>query len=306
MWRLQPLSYCFASIAVVSAEFKVLNKKEIMKKVFFIALLAFGMNVKAQITLEHTYNDSISIFSLVQFSKTDYKWAVIDTVTIKLYNVNHSLYKTIPIKNSPVYPQDVLFISNALFDTDSTNIEYMVDYSSSYYPTGKGVNIYREDGTVLFSDSSLSASFPWTEVTNPVRPLWYPIVKTSTGTKMVLDSINYMTGGVSAYKVYSLPGVYYPTAGFNHSQIDNQIGLSNPYPNPAINSTRIDYELPNGVNVGEIVFYNLMGNEVKRYKVDRAFNTLLISTSDITSGTYYYQLQTSGQSSKGKKMVVIK
>jgi hypothetical protein len=102
-----------------------------------------------------------------------------------------------------------------------------------------------------------------------------------------------------------LPGIYYPTVVYNHNQIDNQIGLSNSYPNPAIISTRIDYELPNGVNEGVIVFYNLQGNEVKRFKVDRTFNTLLISTKDIAAGTYYYQLQTSGESSGGKKMVVI-
>jgi hypothetical protein len=40
--------------------------------------------------------------------------------------------------------------------------------------------------------------------------------------------------------------------------------------------------------------------------VDRTFNTLLISTKDIAAGTYYYQLQTAGDSSGGKKMVVIK
>jgi len=291
-------------MTAISVEFKVENKKINYEK-SLLYCFTFGMNVKAQITLEHTYNNSVPIFSLVQFSATDYKWAVIDTVTIKLYNVNHSLYKTIPIKNSPVNPQDVLFISTTLFDTDSSTIEYMIDYSDATYLTGSGVNIYREDGIILFSEPTLSAYFPWVEAINPIRPSWYPIVRTSTGTKMILDSINTM-GGVGSFKVYSLPGIYYPTAGFNHNQIDNQIGLSNPYPNPAINSTRIDYELPNGVNEGDIVFYNLQGNEIKRFKVDRAFNTLLISTSDITSGTYYYQLQTSGQSSKGKKMVVIK
>ena len=174
------------------------------------------------------------------------------------------------------------------------------------YPTGNGVNIYREDGTTLFSEPSESASLAYSVMTNPVRPLWYPIVKTSTGTKMVLiagyDTITYQP---NAYKVYSLPGVFYPTVVYNPSQVDNQMELSNPFPNPTINTTRIDYELPNGVNQGEIVFYNLQGSEEKRFKVDRTFNTLLISTSDLAAGTYYYQLQTTAQNSEGKKMMVI-
>ena len=86
----------------------------------------------------------------------------------------------------------------------------------------------------------------------------------------------------------------------------SQSSISNPYPNPSISTTQIDYDLPKGINQGEIVFYNLQGKEVKRFKVDKTFNTLLISTSDLAAGTYYYQLQTTTQNSEGKKMVVIK
>jgi hypothetical protein len=82
--------------------------------------------------------------------------------------------------------------------------------------------------------------------------------------------------------------------------------LKQNYPNPVINSSAINYVLPNGVNEGEIVFYNFQDKEVKRFKVDRTINTLLISAKDIAAGTYFYQLQTTLQNSEGKKMVVIK
>ena len=87
---------------------------------------------------------------------------------------------------------------------------------------------------------------------------------------------------------------------------NNESNISNPYPNPTDYKTSIDYTLPPGINEGEIVFYNLQGTEVKRFKVDRTFSTLLISTADIAAGTYLYQLQTTAQSTEGKKMVVIK
>jgi Secretion system C-terminal sorting domain len=92
--------------------------------------------------------------------------------------------------------------------------------------------------------------------------------------------------------------------GINEATINNKVSYA--YPNPNNGSAKIDYTLPEGVNEGEIVFYNLMGNEVKRFKVNRTFNTLLISTKDIAAGTYYYQLQTTIDNSGGKKMVVIK
>ena len=110
-------------------------------------------------------------------------------------------------------------------------------------------------------------------------------------------------------KVFSLPGTlsaYIAEANNNLLATQMQSSVSNPYPNPAVNTTKIDYTLQEGINEGEIVFYDLQGNEVKRFKVDKTFNTLLISTADIAAGTYYYQLQTAAQNSEGKKMVVIK
>ena len=109
-------------------------------------------------------------------------------------------------------------------------------------------------------------------------------------------------------KVFSLPGTLTESiTEANNKLIAMQSStVSNAYPNPSSGSTQIDYTLPQGVTEGEIVFYDLFGNEVKRFKVDDTFNTLLVSTTDIAAGTYYYQLQTTAESSEGKKMVVIK
>ncbi len=80
----------------------------------------------------------------------------------------------------------------------------------------------------------------------------------------------------------------------------------NIYPNPTNNYTRIDYQLPAGVNKGEIVFYDTKGNEVKRFIVDRTFAHIRISTSELSSGTYFYNLKTEKGVVGGKKMVVIR
>jgi uncharacterized repeat protein (TIGR03803 family) len=125
---------------------------------------------------------------------------------------------------------------------------------------------------------------------------------TMTGTltkKFDFDSIH---GSYPHYtKLIEVPDTLVKVSKYTAKDININI-----YPNPNNGSAKIDYTLPPGVNEGEIVFYNLQGMEVKRFKVDRTFNTLLISTKDIAAGTYYYQLQTSGESSGGKKMVVIK
>ena len=145
-----------------------------------------------------------------------------------------------------------------------------------------------------------------------MTPYHGPIRYTPSGVKMILQP-NDPSVDSSAY-VFSLPGVL-PclecTGGIingliPHKNVLNPTQVSNPYPNSTTSGTRIDYILPNGVNKGEIVFYDAQGKEIKRFKVDRTFDSLLISTTDIPAGTYYYQLQTSAQISEGKKMVVIK
>jgi len=78
------------------------------------------------------------------------------------------------------------------------------------------------------------------------------------------------------------------------------------YPNPTKNETTVAYDLPQGVTNADLVFYNITGQEVKRFKVTNAFKDILISTADLEAGTYYYQLQAPGANSAGKKMIVIK
>ncbi|MDQ3108425.1 MAG: T9SS type A sorting domain-containing protein [Bacteroidota bacterium] len=101
-------------------------------------------------------------------------------------------------------------------------------------------------------------------------------------------------------------GPYELGATFTSIADQNNSGslISNPYPNPASATTQIGYKLPEGIDEGEIVLYDVCGNEVMRFAVNNSTGTLLISTSAISAGTYYYQLQTATQTSEGKKLIV--
>ena len=274
-----------------------------MKKLFLITLIAFGINAKAQITLEHTYdsastNTAGSQLMIIKFEVSGERYVNINKPGkyISIYDMNHSLVKTISYAN---YPQTcnnlpaILYLSEELFDTDP-QIEFMYIYNDCAGHVA--TKIYKEDGTCIFTADSMAA---WITVNVPLQQ--YPIYNTSKGTKMILSNQNTLIA-----KVFSLPGTL--TVGIheaNQSLLAQSV-ISNPYPNPTNNTTRIDYTFPNGVNEGEIVFYNLQGKQIKSFKVDRTFDHLLISTADIPAGTYFFQLQTSDQTSQGKKMVVIK
>lgn len=292
-----------------------------MKKLLLIALIAFGINAKAQIALEHTYDSASSFYCnsptitdpsttgelmIINFEVSGERYVKINKWgrNISIYDLNHSLLKTISLASFTLcnsFPGDILYLSEKLFDTDNA-MEFMYLAQSCgaaqpYYIT----NIYKENGILMFSDTSFPA----------VHPHWhmqqYPIYNTSQGTKMIL-SVQGLSPNVNEFdaRVFSLPGILSMGIQDGNNQLLAQSSLSNAYPNPTASTTRIDYTFPKGVNQGEIVFYDLQGKEIKRYKVDKTFDHLLISTADIPAGTYFFQLQTGNQASEGKKIVVIK
>lgn len=281
-----------------------------MKKIAIIALFAFVINAKAQITLEHTY-DSAGYANtngwqqlyIVKLEVDGEKFVFADKANklLKFYNLNHTPWKTISFAAatdlSVTYnAQNIMYISQHLFDTDD-EIEFLyVDNGGN--PTTYITQIVNENGSITFTATNqaplLRGSVPQAEV---------PIYNTSVGTKM------FLSGGADgkAY-VYSLGGTLAITTGIksykNNEQ--NNIRTSMAYPNPTRSSTTIDYTLPKGINAGVIVFYDTQGQEVKRFNVDNIFNSLVISTEDIHSGIYYYNLQTTQGFSDSKKLVTIK
>jgi hypothetical protein len=281
-----------------------------MKKLLTIIICLSIIKANAQFTLEHTYDSAGTVngggyndqLLIVNFEVSGTQYVKINRLgkVIDIYNINHALVQTISLAGFPTEVTsnvhaigDVLYLSEHLFNNDpKKEFMYITDAGD---PVACNTRIYDESGNILFSDSAaplIRANFPSQQ---------YPIYNTPNGTKMILSSPNRQA------KVWALTGTL-STSIFNANQslLQNTSFISNPYPNPAINSTTIDYDLPNNVNEGTLVFYDLKGNEVKRFRVDRTFSSLLISTTDIAAGTYYYQLQTIGNISVGKKLVVIK
>jgi hypothetical protein len=276
-----------------------------MRILSVLICMSFGVNLSAQFSYEHTY-DSASTASkggtlnqlmIVKFEVSGERYVKIDqwSKQICLYDMNHSLLKTISFAGFPDpsgYQPDILYISEGLFNTDP-KMEYMYSVHSGSGSMYTGV--YNEDGLLLFSDTGLIA------IRSAVELQQYPIYNTSQGTKMIL---RYPNGQA---KVFGLGGKLSTSiATQNQSLLRSNGVISNAYPNPTQNVTTIEYELPPGMQQGDVVFYDLRGKEIRRFKVDSTFKSLLLSTSDIPAGTYYYQLQTSYNISIGKKLVVIK
>jgi len=267
-----------------------------MKKITLILFLLITLgglkNAKAQLALEHIYGGAAMQLYMVNLEIEGMKYAWRDyPLYLKLYNLDHSLYKTIPLPPSVFSSGNVpyvFYLSEHLFNTDDS-IELMYGNASN---TEWNFNIISESGNVIFHSDSLGPLF--TFLTAPQAQV--PVYNTPDGAKMILSDRD------GNARVYGLNG--HLSNSIQQFGVGNTDGL-NIFPNPSYENTTIDFTLPKGVNTADIVLYNLNGTEIKRYKVDNTFNNLILNNSDLKSGTYLYELVTENQTIGVKKMIVI-
>ncbi|PCJ25682.1 MAG: hypothetical protein COA97_07325 [Flavobacteriales bacterium] len=281
-----------------------------MKKIITIIFFLIISNLLiSQIILENLYLNSFTFpftqfsrdFGLVNLGGSNYKYYIVDNDSsrISLYNLNHSLYKNITI---PVVGNDyhIAYISNSLFDCDSSTTEYLLTKAGATAPYY--TRVYDENGSVLLNENNaIVTSCKWncpnTMTTIVDQPFIY---NTPSGTKMLLT----YTNGFA--KVFSLCGTLAVTSVRDLNNMNqNGLHLFNAYPNPSSNKTRIDYNLPNGVSQGKLLIFDAMGKLVKTYKVSEQFKYITVSTKELPAGTYYYSLQTASNITEGKKMIII-
>lgn len=281
-----------------------------MKKItltLFLFTILLQKNSNAQINYEATYqNAALFIASMpaelgiVNLGNNDYKYYQFNKTlhTFKLYDLNHSLFQTVTIPTTSSSSYVIQYISRNLFDCDTSTIEYLINGF-----TPNQVKIYRTDGTLLLAEDSAHG---YSTVSNAVMVERRFIYSTPSGTKMMLD---YDDGTARVFGLCgSLPCPIDCNGGTEPASVNplNNTDSGNPYPNPSSNQIHVPYQLPAGELTGEIVFYNLSGAEVKRYKIDKTFSELILTASDLSAGSYYYQLQTLHSKSEGKKLLIVR
>ena len=91
----------------------------------------------------------------------------------------------------------------------------------------------------------------------------------------------------------------------NYLFFNDRIQVSHAYPNPASDFLDIDYQVVGNQEL-RIGFFNVLGEQVKEFSLDRDQKTLRISLRDFSSGMYLYQLSIDGRSVATKKIIVRK
>jgi hypothetical protein len=286
-----------------------------MKKsiIMTVATIMIALTTKGQIALENTYaipnTTKKSGLSLIKLDVSGQKYCLYDIQSkkITLYNLNHSVFKTInfvPLTKYRTSNTDsttqIAYISENLFNND--NLVELVTFDGDWSSQVSGgslssMNIFNEVGSVLFSGDSLMPC-RLGDATNYGVENGEFIYNTTAGTKMILYSYKNNT---PAQRVYSLPGVLVTSIKKNNENYNNAL----PFPNPTNNSITLPYKLDSGKE-GKLVINDINGKILFEYKIDTTFDNVLIDTNTMTAGNYFYSIFSSDKKVSTGKFIVTK
>lgn len=275
-----------------------------MKKLTLLFVLMLSIGTYAQITLDFEKQQTPLV--PVKLSNTLGKYlqigwdSLFTTNSFRLLNADGSVYKDISLPPKPpnaisIYGLD--YITNGLFDTDSTTIEYLITYGCDslygpYHFPYDHVVVADENGNIL-----LNEKFADLFVFNSYGP--QPIVQVGNQTKMVLWYTIYAPDyQFMRSKVFTLPG-HLPNGTDESKTLSNN--SMNIYPNPNNGSFFIlSKSFENNLNTIDI--YSINGKLIDTYR--STGNPVQVSNLNIGNGMYVVSPR--GRSMKGSRVVIQK
>jgi hypothetical protein len=246
--------------------------------------------LKGQITLEQTYDFSGTV---TQLENDGYKYFFMDVVNSRclLYNLDHSLWKTIDVSVPAEYwLYDMGYVSQKLFNTNDlielSYICYYYDEAGQYYIYE--TRIADETGNIL--------------LTIPGGAFAEVVSAGAGGSKYIAYVWDYSVFPYTVQtKIYSIPGQLLSSGPAGTAPFQHRLDL---YPNPATNSINVDYSLPGSASTGELQVIDQQGRTVRRYNVDNRWDHIIVETAGFAPGLYFCRLVTGSQAQEIKKFII--
>ena len=256
-----------------------------------ISLMWVGISLMAQPVFEKTYSESANICYLESKGQVYFSMDVINKQCL-LYNMDHSLYKSISLPTPEgYYLADIQYVSENLFNSDEL-VELVYIYSK-YVPT-TGSYYYAFETKLINENGTVLETFPGAGLTSVIETI-------ENGKKFLVYEYNYSVIPYRTYThVYSLP----ESSTKSSEYFGTAPALGHPYPNPANYQVHIPVELPADMSSAQLVLYNLNGQKVLSYPVSDSEEHILLTTRLMDPGTYLYSFQSDGWHSESKKVVI--
>ncbi|HNS17809.1 MAG TPA: T9SS type A sorting domain-containing protein [Bacteroidales bacterium] len=243
----------------------------------------------AQVNLETIYQVS---GALAQLETSGPKYYVMDwtNVQCRIYNMDHSLWKTVTLTvPTGYYLYDIRYVSEHLFNTDD-----LVELAVTYY-------YYEEAGQYYIYGSKIVNELGEELATIPGASYFQVYDAGDLGRKFLAYVYDY---SVYPYPVqtwvYDLPGEG-NSSGIIHP--DHSFALSDPYPNPANSFVNITYHLPAGLTNPELQVIDLQGRILKSYPISRERETYQLDIRMYPKGVYLYRIAANSYFSESFRLI---
>ena len=255
-----------------------------------IAFLIAGQKASAQPALEHTYPISATICNL---EGSGDKYFAMDVASryCRIYNMDHSPYRSISLTvPEDYYLYDIQHVSEHIFNQDDL-IEFVYIYSkynpteTSYYYSYE-TRVINENGEELLKVPGAGYS---------------EILETEDGSRKFLVYVYdfYQIPATTQTMVYSLPD-----EPMKSGSIQQQHRLGNPWPNPSHGTLNVPVKIPPGEGPGELILYNIHGQEVFRQPVGEEQEFIILPGGLLIPGTYVVKLKSEQGEGAGKKITI--
>ena len=264
-------------------------------KTLILSITAFilTLNLSSQISLENTYVGSdptvSTSISEVNLNVSGYKYILHEAGNneIKLYNPNHSLWKTVQLDIPAGYQMGSLSrVSEKLIDLDN-ELEFIYSYyDNSTSPVTYETRIMNEDGSILLTIPN--CNFAW------------PFDMGPDGWKLrapIYDGTNY------SVEIYSLPGELSNLSTGGNTVAYYESNSKMVYPNPSSTVVNIPYELDNSSGNATMTVYSNNGTIVDKFIIDENFDHLKLNILNYSSGSYSFSIEQNGISLKSGQFI---
>jgi hypothetical protein len=258
--------------------------------ILFLVFMDTGMTVNAQPSLEYTYPVSTSICHLEQ-SGDKYFTMDVTNMQCRIYNMDHSLYRTINLSvPADYYLYNIQHVSEHMFNQDDL-IEFVYIYSK-YNPTE--TSYYYSYETRVINENGL-------EVLKIPGAGYTEILETQDGSRKFLVYVYdfYQVPATTQTMVYSLAD-----EPMKSGPIQQQHRLGNPWPNPSRGAINIPVNLPPDAGPGTLILYNMQGQEVLRQAVEGEQEFIIFPDGVLIPGTYVLKLKSGKRETQGKKITI--
>lgn len=264
-----------------------------------VAGLAFGRS-EAQILPLDTIAEGIRPLYTLQDAGLKYMPADVQGLTsANIYNQDLTVHRvlTIPPPPSGFNYNGMTYVTEDLFDTDPTTIEYMINASAGFSFL---TFVYREDGTEVFSANGL----PNGGLAQYLAGGYDPIVPTPQGPVLHLSPMPL----ADEVRRYLLPGelpcldcTSMGITGMAEEPGDGLDVLS--FPNPAADQVTLEFNLPSDTRSGVLVLFDDQGRSVATRTVD-ASGRIQLNTASFANGMYYWHIITKAGMVPGDRIIV--